>query len=61
MMVVTIEPIFYGRHPQEFCDAQIEKGKIIPTDTMEFKNQKTAIFNKYPPILRYDNKRTLEL
>ena len=39
-MIVTKESICNGRQPQVFLDAQIEKGKIIPTDMMEFKSQK---------------------
>tara|TARA_E500000178_G_scaffold354844_1_gene425326 strand:- start:464 stop:709 length:246 start_codon:yes stop_codon:yes gene_type:complete len=44
MIIATMGSILVGRHPHVFCDAQIEKGRIIPTDMIEFKNQKLQFF-----------------
>ena len=44
MIIAAMGSILVGRHPHVFCDAQIEQGKIIPTDMIEFKKQKPEFF-----------------
>ena len=39
MVIVIIGSEVDGRHPKIVCDVQIEQGKIIPTEILEFKIQ----------------------
>ena len=42
MVIEVIGFIVDGRQSNIFCDVQIEQGKIVPTEIVEFK---TTIFN----------------